>query len=190
MLEIPGNSKNSYNLVGFFENQKLGARLAYNYRSAFFITFDRSTRLNQAALKSLDASLAYNIFHGITLTADGVNLTNEKIIQFDTDRTRPRDLRQRTLLLRRPPVPAVITKAEGRRQRQKAESRRQKDFQFCLLASAFCRVPPCLRKKTGKHFCLLPSAFCLLPSAFCLLPSAFCLLPSAFCLQGIQKSRG
>jgi hypothetical protein len=29
-LEIPGNSKNSYNLVGFFENQKLGARLAYN----------------------------------------------------------------------------------------------------------------------------------------------------------------
>jgi iron complex outermembrane recepter protein len=89
-LEIPGNSKNSYNLVGFFENQKLGARLAYNYRSAFFITFDRSTRLNQAALKSLDASLAYNIFHGITLTADGVNLTNEKIIQFDTDRTRPR----------------------------------------------------------------------------------------------------
>ena len=26
----------------------------------------------------------------ITLTADGVNLTNEKIIQFDTDRFRPR----------------------------------------------------------------------------------------------------
>jgi len=89
-LQIPGNSKNSYNLVGFFENQKLGARLAYNYRSAFFVTFDRSTRLNQAALKSLDASLAYNIYRGITLTADGVNLTNEKIIQFDTDRFRPR----------------------------------------------------------------------------------------------------
>jgi iron complex outermembrane recepter protein len=89
-LEIPGNSKNSYNLVGFFENQKFGARLAYNYRSAFFVTFDRSTRLNQAALKSLDASVAYEIFHGITLSADGVNLTNEKIIQFDTDRFRPR----------------------------------------------------------------------------------------------------
>ena len=89
-LEIPGNSKNSYNLVGFYENQKLGARLAYNYRSAFFVTFDRSTRLNQAALKSLDASLAYNIYRGITLTADGVNLTNEKIIQYDTDRFRPR----------------------------------------------------------------------------------------------------
>src|SRR5437762_7723784 len=64
--------------------------IAYNYRSAFFVTFDRSTRLNQAALKSLDASLAYNIYRGITLTADGVNLTNEKIIQFDTDRFRPR----------------------------------------------------------------------------------------------------
>jgi iron complex outermembrane receptor protein len=89
-LEIPGNSKNSYNLIGFYENQKLGARLAYNYRSAFFVTFDRSTRLNQAAMKSLDASLAYELRHGITLTADGVNLTNDKIIQYDTDRFRPR----------------------------------------------------------------------------------------------------
>jgi iron complex outermembrane receptor protein len=89
-LQIPGNSKNSGNLVGFFDNQRFGARLAYSYRSAFFVTFDRSTRLNQAALKSLDASAAYNIYHNIALTADAVNLTNEKIIQFDTDRFRPR----------------------------------------------------------------------------------------------------
>ncbi len=89
-LEIPGNSKNSGNIIGFFENARFGARLAYSYRSEFFVTFDRSTRLNQDALKSLDASLAVNLFHGIALTVDGVNLTNEKIVQFATDHTRPR----------------------------------------------------------------------------------------------------
>jgi iron complex outermembrane recepter protein len=89
-LQIPGNSKNSGNIVGFFENEKFAGRLAYSYRSAFFVTFDRSTRLNQDALKSLDASLAYNIFRGITFTVDGVNLTNQKIVQFATDKFRPR----------------------------------------------------------------------------------------------------
>jgi len=89
-LEIPGNSKNSGNVVGFFENNRFGARLAYSYRSEFFVTFDRSTRLNQASLKSLDASLAVNIFPGLALTVDGVNLTNEKIVQFASDSFRPR----------------------------------------------------------------------------------------------------
>jgi len=89
-LQIPGNSKNSGNVMGFFENERLGARLAYSYRSAFFVTFDRSTRLNQGTLKSLDASVAVNLWRGVALTADGVNLTDEKIIQFDTDRFRPR----------------------------------------------------------------------------------------------------
>ena len=41
-------------------------------------------------LKSLDASFAYSLFRGVALTAGGVNLTSEKIIQFDTDRCRPR----------------------------------------------------------------------------------------------------
>src|SRR5262245_40659137 len=89
-LEIPGNSKHSGNLVAFYENRRFAARLAYNYRSKFFVTFDRSTRLNQDALKSLDASLAFNLFRNLSLTLDGVNLTNEEITQFASDRFRPR----------------------------------------------------------------------------------------------------
>ncbi|HKR62616.1 MAG TPA: TonB-dependent receptor, partial [Thermoanaerobaculia bacterium] len=89
-LEIPGNSKNSGNLIGFFENQRFSARLAYSYRSEFFVTFDRSTRLNQDSLKSLDASVAFDVFRGLALTLDGVNLTNEKIVQFASDSFRPR----------------------------------------------------------------------------------------------------
>jgi iron complex outermembrane recepter protein len=89
-LEIPGNSKHSGNVVGFFENERFGARLAYSYRSEFFVTFDRSTRLNQDSLKSLDASLAFDVFKGVALTFDGVNLTDEKIVQFASDSFRPR----------------------------------------------------------------------------------------------------
>jgi iron complex outermembrane receptor protein len=89
-LEIPGNSTHSGNLVGFFENERFAARLAYSYRSEFFVTFDRSTRLNQDSLKSLDASLALNIFRGVAVTVDGVNLTDEKVVQFASDRFRPR----------------------------------------------------------------------------------------------------
>ena len=89
-LEIPGNSTHSGNLIGFFENAFIAARLAYSYRSEFFVTFDRSTRLNQDSLKSLDASLAVNVFRGLTLTLDGVNLTDEKIVQFASDDFRPR----------------------------------------------------------------------------------------------------
>jgi len=89
-LEIPGNSKHSGNLVGFYENARLSARLAYSYRSEFFVTFDRSTRLNQDSLKSLDASLAINLSRGLAFTVDGVNLTDEKIVQFASDSFRPR----------------------------------------------------------------------------------------------------
>jgi iron complex outermembrane receptor protein len=89
-LAIPGNSKHSGNVVGFYENERFGGRLAYSYRSQFLIAFDRSTRLNQAALRSLDASLSYNLAKGLALTVDGVNLTDAKIVQFDTTPTRPR----------------------------------------------------------------------------------------------------
>jgi iron complex outermembrane receptor protein len=89
-LEIPGNSTHSGNVIGFFENNRLGARLAYSYRSEFFVTFDRSTKLNQDSLKSLDGSLAVNLVRGLALTVDGVNLTDEQIVQFASDRFRPR----------------------------------------------------------------------------------------------------
>jgi iron complex outermembrane recepter protein len=79
---VPGNSKHALNVSGYFENDLLSARLSYNYRSAFFITIDRAAPLNQAATESLDASLSVNVTRNIALTADAINLTNEKIRQF------------------------------------------------------------------------------------------------------------
>ncbi|WP_447953862.1 TonB-dependent receptor [Sphingopyxis chilensis] len=87
---IPGNSKHSLNLTGYYENDLVSARLSYNYRSKFFIDIDRAAPLNQASLASLDASVSVNVTDNIALTADAVNLTNEKIEQYSGTRDRPR----------------------------------------------------------------------------------------------------
>jgi iron complex outermembrane receptor protein len=87
---IPGNSKHSLNLTGYYENDLISARVSYNYRSKFFIDIDRAAPLNQASLSSLDASVSVNITENIALTADAINLTNEEIVQYSGTRARPR----------------------------------------------------------------------------------------------------
>jgi iron complex outermembrane receptor protein len=84
---IPGNSKHALNVTGYFENEWLSARLSYNYRSKFFINIDRAAQLNQAATESLDASVNVRVTDQIALTADAVNLTNEKIHQYAGETT-------------------------------------------------------------------------------------------------------
>jgi iron complex outermembrane receptor protein len=87
---LPGNSKNTYNLAAFFENERFSSRLAYTYRSDFFVTFDRTTPLNQKSLASLDASFSVNITPKIVATFDAINITDEKTEQFAGSTVRPR----------------------------------------------------------------------------------------------------
>ena len=87
---IPQNSKHSASLTGYYENDLVSARLSYTYRSKFFIDIDRNAPLNQKALESLDASLSFNLTENVALTADAVNLMNEKIVQFSGNSVRPR----------------------------------------------------------------------------------------------------
>ncbi|HZF25147.1 MAG TPA: TonB-dependent receptor [Steroidobacteraceae bacterium] len=87
---LPGASRDTFNLTGYFENKWVSARLSYTYRSEFFVTFDRSTHLNQDSLSSLDTSIVVNVTDNIGLTFDGINLTDEKIVQFADTPTNPR----------------------------------------------------------------------------------------------------
>ena len=87
---LPGNSENTFNFTGYYENDRLQARLGYTYRSDFFITFDRSTPLNQKALKSLDGQVSFAVTDNFTLTFDAINITNEKIEQYSGGTFRPR----------------------------------------------------------------------------------------------------
>lgn len=87
---LPQASEDQFNLTGYFENDRLSARLSWTYRSEFFVTFDRTTPLNQEALRSLDAAISYAVTDNVTLTFDGINLTNEEIVQFAGEPFRPR----------------------------------------------------------------------------------------------------
>ena len=87
---IPGNSKHAFNLTGYYEAGPISARLSYTYRSKFFIDIDRATPLNQKATQSLDASASYKLTENFWITADAVNLTNDKIEQYSGTTTRPR----------------------------------------------------------------------------------------------------
>ncbi|HEX6661550.1 MAG TPA: TonB-dependent receptor, partial [Sphingomicrobium sp.] len=87
---IPGNSKHAFNVTGYYERGPVSARLSYTYRSKFFIDIDRAAPLNQKATGSLDASASYKLTDNFWLTADAINLTNEKIEQFSGTTTRPR----------------------------------------------------------------------------------------------------
>jgi iron complex outermembrane receptor protein len=87
---LPGASEDTFNLTAYFENTRVSARLAYTYRSEFFVTFDRNTPLNQDELEQLDLSVVVNILDNLALTFDGVNLTDEDIVQFSGNKSRPR----------------------------------------------------------------------------------------------------
>ncbi|HEY6125420.1 MAG TPA: TonB-dependent receptor, partial [Steroidobacteraceae bacterium] len=87
---VPGNSKNNANLTAYFENERFGARLAYNYRSEYFIDNDRGRQLYADTTDSLDLSVNVNLTDNFALTFDGVNLLDEELFQYyDNDKTRP-----------------------------------------------------------------------------------------------------
>ena len=52
------------------------ARLAWTYRSSFFVSFDRTSDLDEAPLKSLDASFAWNVTPYAALTLEAQNLSD------------------------------------------------------------------------------------------------------------------
>lgn len=87
---IVGTSKNTYNLTGYYEDQHFNARVAYNYRSAFYSGLDRSTAFTQDDTAYLSASLGYKVNDNIALTLDGLNLNNPTLKYYALDPTQPR----------------------------------------------------------------------------------------------------
>jgi iron complex outermembrane receptor protein len=87
---IDGNSKNTYNLTGYFENKLLSARLAYTFRSKFQSGIDRATPMWQDNYGQLDGSLIVHLTKYLDLTADAQNLLNHKLYYFVGDPSIPR----------------------------------------------------------------------------------------------------
>ncbi|ALS32563.1 iron complex outermembrane recepter protein [Pseudoalteromonas translucida KMM 520] len=77
------SSKNTYNLVGYYENDDFSARLAYNWRSEFIIREAPGWYGNREhqSFGSLDFSATYSVTDYLDVTFEGVNLTEEDSIQ-------------------------------------------------------------------------------------------------------------
>jgi iron complex outermembrane receptor protein len=87
---LVGASKNTYNLIGYWENHGFSARIAYNYRSHFFVGLDRSTPEYQDDTGSLGASLAYQLTKNISLNFDGLNLNDPTLKYYGLNHDQPR----------------------------------------------------------------------------------------------------
>ncbi len=79
---IDGNSKNTYNITGYYENDWLSARLAYNFRSKFKSGNDRGTDMFQDDYSSLDASVSISVGKNVALTFDAQNLLDEQLYYY------------------------------------------------------------------------------------------------------------
>ena len=71
---------NSYNVVGIFENDKVNARLAYNWRGEFLSSTYDGAGPNPIYVEpygQLDLSVGYNLTEKLSLQLEAINLTNE-----------------------------------------------------------------------------------------------------------------
>jgi iron complex outermembrane recepter protein len=87
---LVGTSKQTFNAVAFYENSFLSARVAYNYRSAFYSGLDRSTAFTQDAVGTWSASLGWTVTDNFALTLDGLNLNNPTLKYYALGTDQPR----------------------------------------------------------------------------------------------------
>ncbi|HZC37631.1 MAG TPA: TonB-dependent receptor, partial [Sphingomicrobium sp.] len=87
---IDGNSKNTYNVTGYFENKLLSARLAYTFRSKFQSGIDRATPMWQDNYGQLDGSLIVHVQRHFDVTVDAQNIFDHKLYYFVGDPSIPR----------------------------------------------------------------------------------------------------
>jgi iron complex outermembrane receptor protein len=88
--DLVGASKNTYNLIGYYDNYGFNARLAWTFRSAFFVGLDRATAEYQDDTGTLAASLSYALTKNFTLTFDALNLNNPTLKYYAANTDQPR----------------------------------------------------------------------------------------------------
>ncbi len=77
-LPLPGLSKHSYNLIGFYEDATVSARVAYIYRSGYLLGQGSAAAGGSsyvAGRGQLDASGQLNLTRSVRLTVEAINLT-------------------------------------------------------------------------------------------------------------------
>jgi iron complex outermembrane receptor protein len=82
---LDGLSKDSFNLITYYENGSFQGRIAYNWRSEYVncATCSRNSQpIQTEAYGQFDASASYDINESISVFIEGVNITDEDTRQF------------------------------------------------------------------------------------------------------------
>jgi iron complex outermembrane receptor protein len=81
VVQLPGISDWSYNLSAFYEANGLSARLSYNWRNDFLITYqDRGDHIYEEyaePVSRLDLSVNYDVIPALTVFADWTNILGD-----------------------------------------------------------------------------------------------------------------
>lgn len=77
-LPFNDNSENQFNLIGWYQDDKLQARIAYNYRDDRLVGGATGGLLQyQKATAYVDANISYDILDNVTIYVNGSNITGE-----------------------------------------------------------------------------------------------------------------
>jgi len=87
---LVGTSKVTYNVVGYYEVSLFDIRLAYTYRSHYFVGLDRASIENEAGNGQLDASADLNITKNVTFTIQALNITDSLLKYYAANPTQVR----------------------------------------------------------------------------------------------------
>ncbi len=87
---LPYLSRNTYNIVPYFESGPFQARVSYNYRSKYFYVFGRLSSADYTdSYRQLDFSASYKVLENFTITANASNLLDETYYQYSATPSAP-----------------------------------------------------------------------------------------------------
>ena len=81
---LMGNSKDTYNVGTYFENDTFGARVSYTYRSSFLIGLSGANPYYQDDFGTLGVSLSYKATDWLSFSLDALNLNNPSITYYQS----------------------------------------------------------------------------------------------------------
>jgi iron complex outermembrane receptor protein len=71
-----GTSRDTYNVSGYFENDKFNVRLSYTYRSQYYAGVSRTDDFYQDSIGNLAASVGYTVSDRMSISLDALNLND------------------------------------------------------------------------------------------------------------------
>jgi iron complex outermembrane receptor protein len=87
---LVGTSKVTYNVVAYYEVPLFDVRLAYTYRSHYFVGLDRASPEVEAGNGQLDASADLNITKNVTFEVQALNITDSLLKYYAANPTQVR----------------------------------------------------------------------------------------------------